>query len=80
VAGVAMDEGKGAVRMSLDKAIAHGKEHRKPYRGAKAVDSTCRNHGNCPWCTENRRHKFRNKHPEERTEGVAEWTKLTGHG
>ena len=24
--------------MSLDKAIEHGKEHRKPYRGAKAVD------------------------------------------
>lgn len=22
--------------MSLDKAIAHGKEHRKPYRGSKA--------------------------------------------
>ena len=28
--------------MSLDKAIKHGKEKRKPYRGAKAVDKTCR--------------------------------------
>ena len=34
--------------MSLDKAIKHGKEHRKPYRGAKAVDKSCRNHGSCP--------------------------------
>ena len=51
--------------MSLDKAIAHGKEHRKPYRGSKAIDSTCRNHGGCPWCEENRKHKFRDKHPPE---------------
>ena len=36
--------------MSLDKAIEHGKEKRKPYRGAKAVDHSCRNHGDCPWC------------------------------
>lgn len=35
--------------MSLDKAIKHGKEHRKQYRGAKAVDPTCRNHGTDPW-------------------------------
>ena len=40
--------------MSLDKAIEHGKEHRKPYTGAKAVDCTCRNHGSCDWCKENR--------------------------
>ena len=31
--------------MSLDKAIEHGKEKRKPYYGAKRVDHTCRNHG-----------------------------------
>jgi hypothetical protein len=49
--------------MSMDKAIAHGKEHRKPYRGSKAIDGTCRNHGGCPWCEENRKHKFRDKHP-----------------
>ena len=47
--------------MSLDKAIAHGKEKRKPYRGAKAVDSTCRNHGSCKWCESDRRHKMRDK-------------------
>ena len=47
--------------MSLDKAILHGKEKRKPYRGAKAIDCTCRNHGSCPWCRDNRKHKFREK-------------------
>ena len=43
--------------MSLDKAIIHGKEHRKQYEGAKSVDKTCRNHGNCKWCHGNRTHK-----------------------
>ena len=43
--------------MALDKAIEHGKEHRKPYRRAKALDRTCRNHGSCDWCEENRMHK-----------------------
>lgn len=43
--------------MSLRKAIMYGKEHRKPYRGAKDVDRTCRNHGSCPWCQENRNYK-----------------------
>lgn len=38
----------------LDKAIEHGKEHRKPYYGSKAIDCTCRNHGSCSWCLENR--------------------------
>lgn len=40
--------------MSLDKAIKHGKEKRKPYIGAKAIDCTCRNHGSCSWCMTNR--------------------------
>ena len=29
-------------------------EHRRPYRGAKAVDLWCRNHGRCSWCEKNR--------------------------
>lgn len=45
--------------MSLDKSILSGEEHRKPYRGAKAVDSTCRNHGSCPYCQAGRRHKYK---------------------
>ena len=41
--------------MSLDKAIQHGKERREPYRGGKAIDVSCRNHGGghryaCKWC------------------------------
>lgn len=49
----------------LNKAIEHGKERRKPYRGSKAFDKTCRNHGGCDWCRENRLHKF--KKEEEKT-------------
>ncbi len=43
--------------MSLIKAIKSGKEHRKEYRGGKAVDKSCRNHGGCPWCEGNRTYK-----------------------
>ena len=31
--------------MSLDKAIKHHKEHRKPYYGSKAIDPSYRCHG-----------------------------------
>jgi len=40
--------------MSLEKAIAHGKEKRKPYRGSKRFDCSCRNHGSCGYCLGNR--------------------------
>lgn len=43
--------------MALDKAIRYGKEYRKPYFGSKSFDRTCRNHGGCPWCEENRKYK-----------------------
>ena len=36
--------------MSLDKAIAHNKEHRKIYYGTKSIDRTCCNHGSCVYC------------------------------
>ncbi len=49
--------------MSHDKAIEHGKEHRKPYTGGKAIDRTCRNHGSCEWCKQNRLYQ-RNKADE----------------
>lgn len=45
--------------MSLDKSIKHGKEKRKPYRGCKSFDRSCRNHGGCPVCEANRTHKYR---------------------
>lgn len=41
--------------MSLDKAIEYGKEYREQYHGSKSFDRTCRNHGGCPWCEENRK-------------------------
>ena len=54
--------------MSLDKAIEHGKEKRKQYRGSKLYDRSCRNHGSCPWCQGNRRFKFRDKRPMDEKE------------
>lgn len=48
--------------MSLDKAIKHGKEHRKEYyKTAPKVDKTCRCHGGCEWCKGNRTHKYEKK-------------------
>ena len=47
--------------MSLDKAIASGKEHRKPYQGGKAYCQSCRNHGGCTWCLSNRTHEYNKK-------------------
>ncbi|MBO5969275.1 MAG: hypothetical protein J6S14_12345 [Clostridia bacterium] len=58
--------------MSLDKAIEHGKEHRKPYRGSKAIDKTCRNHGGCDWCKENRTISDKRRAPVEEDE---DWTR-----
>lgn len=40
--------------MSLDKAIQYGKEKRRQYRGAKAIDRTCRCNGTCEYCRGNR--------------------------
>ena len=44
--------------MGLEKAIASGQEHRKPYHGAKAVCSNCRNYGTCDYCKGNRLHSI----------------------
>ena len=51
--------------MSLDKAVKYGKEKREPYRRSQAIDMTCRNHGSCPYCEQNRLHKFRDRHPDD---------------
>lgn len=56
--------------MSMDKSIEHGKEHRKPYHGAKAVDKTCRNHGSCAHCAAGRMHKVLRQMPVEDKEAV----------
>lgn len=57
--------------MSLDKAIEHGKEHRKQWKYkrnyCKSVDERCRNHGGarhkrqCDYCLGNRTYKYRKK-------------------
>lgn len=43
--------------MGLEKAIESGKDHRKPYTGAKAIARSCRNHGDCEWCKNNRMYR-----------------------
>ena len=40
--------------MSLEKAIEYRKEKRKAYRGSKAWTASCRNHGKCGYCENNR--------------------------
>jgi hypothetical protein len=57
--------------MSMDKAIEHGKEHRKPYYGSKAVDVSCRCHGGCGWCLDNRLYKYK-KNIEKMLDEMAE--------
>lgn len=52
------------IRMSLDKSIRSGKEKRKPYRGAKACDSSCRNGGGCPYCEGTRTHNAKRRKTE----------------
>ena len=42
--------------MSLNKAIEHNKEHRKPYTGNKQWSYYCRNHGGCTFCGGNRQY------------------------
>jgi hypothetical protein len=60
--------------MSLDKAILHGKEKRREYQGrtSKRFDRSCRNHGSCGYCENNRlfsllRLKFKSQ------EEIKEW-------
>ena len=58
--------------MTLEKTIASGKEHRKPYYGSKAIDKTCRNHGSCPWCQRNRKYKYIKK-SQKTLDKMKEW-------
>lgn len=38
---------------------------RKPYTGSKAVDTSCRSHGNCPACARARKAKDAKRAPME---------------
>ena len=43
--------------MGLEKAVQHGKEHRKSYSINKQVDPMCRNHGGCAYCLKSRTYR-----------------------
>ena len=58
--------------MSFHKAIKAGKEHRHPYRGSKAFDYSCHNHGSCPYCESGRQH-FDTKHRTAADEKLRHW-------
>lgn len=61
--------------MALDKSIANGREKRRPYRGAKAISSHCRNSsGLCEYCISNRKW-FDKKHRTIASEKLKEWRK-----
>lgn len=47
--------------MSLDKGVEHGKEKRRKFKGAKAWDCSCRNHGDCSWCEGTRTHNTKRR-------------------
>lgn len=41
--------------MSFDNHYPNRKDRRKPYRGSKAFDRSCRHGGNCGYCENTRR-------------------------
>jgi hypothetical protein len=45
--------------MSFDNKYPNRKDHRKAYRGSKAIDRSCRPGGSCPWCNGKRSYKER---------------------
>ena len=45
--------------MSLNKAIEHKKEYRKMYFDSRKWDHSCRNHGTCSYCYNNRTYSSR---------------------
>ena len=57
----------------LDKAIEHGQEHRRQYRGSKLFDRSCRNHGSCDYCRGNRMYSDKRRREAAEREVLA-WT------
>lgn len=66
--------------MSFDKAIEYEKEHRKKYRGAKAVSKNARNHGDDSWAYDDRTHKNTRRRVmfEEKSAEVDTWIDNNG--
>jgi len=48
-------------------------EHRKPHKGSKRFDHTCRNHGTCGYCQGNRTY-FDKKYRDAADNKLNEWT------
>lgn len=64
--------------MSLEKAIKHGKEKRRPYYGSARFDHGCRNHGSCKYCMCNR--TFSTRRARAKTEDqIDEWFGYWGY-
>lgn len=64
--------------MSLEKAIKHKKEKRKPYYNSGDFDFSCRPHGGCPHCESNRlfatkKAKLRSNKTEQENEFFGYW-------
>ena len=49
--------------MSLDKNYPNRKDQRKPYYGSKRHDRSCRNHGSCGYCENNRLFNSQKREP-----------------
>ena len=64
--------------MGLEKGIEHGKEHRKQYRGCKAFDRTCRNHGSDTWEEANRLYQA-NKAEEATKDAIEDFESEENH-
>ena len=50
--------------MSFDNNYPNRKDKRKQYRGSKNFDRSCRNHGSCDYCKNNRLYKNKVKETE----------------
>ena len=58
--------------MAFDTNYPNRKDRRKPFRKAKAVDRTCRNHGSCPYCQAGVEYKRAAADPADLDEQLAE--------
>lgn len=45
--------------MSFDKAIEHGKERKEYYKLCERIDKSCRCHGGCDYCLNNRMYNLK---------------------
>jgi len=61
--------GAGSIRAPVPVRVASAsggvvsRTTKRPYRGSKAVDSSCRSSGSCPHCRANRAHKDKRREP-----------------